>query len=318
MKIQEQFLREYQAQVLDDLMLPPYLRTQYSVLSCLKDGERQVYLIRDQEGWPAVLKVQPAGRKDALRQEYHLLQKLRHPQIPRPLSYLEWQGKEYLIREYVEGISLYEYVRSQGPFSSSKIQSLTLSLCQVLHYLHSQQPPIICRDLKPQNVILDPSGCCHLIDLGAARHHQPEKQEDTVFLGTQATAPPQQFGYQQTDQRSDIYSLGMLIWILRIGQYDPPTADGGLGFLDRVIRRCTAFDPQNRYSSIRSLYRALKYRWLRRVISAAIVVTCTAVIITLFHTSAPESHPSSSLLEDAQRQELQLDSQTSYWCADRH
>ena len=309
MKIREQFLQEYQTQVLDHIVLPPCLSVQYRILSCLKDGRRQVYLIQDQEGWPAVLKVQSAGRRDTLRQEYNLLQELHHPQIPRPLAYLEWEGKEYLIREYVKGASLYEQVTSQGPLSSNRVQKLTLSLCQVLQYLHSQDPPIICRDVKPQNVICDPSDCCYLIDLGAARRHRPEKQEDTVFLGTQATAPPEQFGYQQTDERSDVYSLGILMRFLHTGNFDPTPADKNLCFLDRVIRRCTAFDPQNRYPSICAVYRVLKYQWQRRIIPIAVSILCTAILIGLFLIYTSQTQPHSSLLEDALRQELQLDAQ---------
>ena len=175
MEAREQFLREYQTQVLDDLLLPPCLSVQYSLQACLKDGERQVYLVHDRAGWPAVLKIQPAGREDALKQEYELLRRLRHPQLPQPMAYLEWEGKEYLIREYVDGVSLHERVTAQGPLSPDKVREAALSLCQVLQYLHSQNPPVICRDVKPQNVILDLSGRCHLIDLGAARRHRPEQ-----------------------------------------------------------------------------------------------------------------------------------------------
>ena len=190
MPAREEFLNQYRAQVLDTLKLPPCLSAQYSPLSCLKDGERQVYLVQDQAGWQAVLKLQPAGREDTLRQEYDLLRSLRHPQIPRALAYLEWEGREYLIREYVEGASLYERVVAQGPLSPAQTRAAAVSLCQVLDYLHSQLPPVICRDVKPQNVVMDPSGCCHLIDLGTARRYRPEQQGDTVFLGTQGTAPP--------------------------------------------------------------------------------------------------------------------------------
>lgn len=303
----EQFLQEYQAQVLDFLALPPGLDAQYRVLSCLKDGERQVYLIQDRAGWLAVLKIQPAGREDTLKQEYNLLRRLRHPQIPRPLSYLELEGMEYLIREYVEGISLHELVAAKGPLSPENVQAITLSLCQVLHYLHSQCPPVICRDVKPQNVVLDPDGHCHLIDLGAARLHRPDKLEDTVFLGTQITAPPEQFGYQQTDQRSDIYSLGILMRFLCTGSFDPPSPHVGPGFLRRVIRRCAAFDPQNRYSSVRSVSRALKYRRHRRGIAAVIGAACVAILLSLSLGRTGSVQPQSSLLEDALRQELQLE-----------
>lgn len=307
MEAREQFLREYQTQILNHVLLPPCLSVQYTLQSCLKDGERQVYLVRDSAGWPAVLKLQPTGREDTLRQEYDLLRSLRHPQIPRPVSYLEWEGMEYLIREYVEGVSLYEQVTAQGPLSPDKVRAAVLSLCRVLRYLHSQNPPVICRDVKPQNVVVDPAGCCHLIDLGAARRYRPEQQGDTVFLGTQVTAPPEQFGYQQTDQRSDIYSLGMLMRFLLSGRFDPLPYRWGQGGLYRVIRRCTAFDPKNRYPSVQGVYRALKYRWLRRGAAAAAGVTCAAILLGLLSGSSTEAQPQSSLLEAALRQELQLD-----------
>lgn len=308
MEMREQFLREYQAQVLDKLALPPGLREQYCLQACLKDGERQVYLVHDRAGWPAVLKLQPAGREDALKQEYELLRGLRHPQLPRPMAYLEWEGMEYLIREYVDGVSLHEQVTAQGPLSPDKVREAALSLCQVLEYLHSQTPPVICRDVKPQNVVMDHEGRCHLIDLGAARRHRPEQQGDTVFLGTQVTAPPEQFGYQQTDQRSDLYSLGILMRFLLTGSFEPAKQDNiGPGYLRRTVRRCTAFDPKNRYSSVRAVYRALKYRRLRWGTAAAVGVTCAAIIFGLLWGSAAEAQPQSSLLEEALRQELQLE-----------
>lgn len=265
-----------------------------------------MYLLQDQAGWPAVLKLQPSGREDTLKQEYDLLRRLHHPQLPRPLSYLEWDGMEYLIREYLEGISLYELAASNGPLSPSKIRSAALSVCQVLRYLHSQQPPVICRDVKPQNVILDPSGRCHLIDLGAARRYRPEKQTDTVFMGTQATAPPEQFGYQQTDQRSDIYSLGMLMRFLLTGSFDPPPSETAHDPLNRVIRRCTAFDPKKRYPSVQALSRALKYSRQRRTAAAVSAAACIAVTLGFFSTSDTNVHPASTLLEKAIRQELCL------------
>ena len=307
METREQFLREYQAQVLDKLVLPPGLREQYSPQACLKDGERQVYLVHDQTGWPAVLKLQPTGREDTLRQEYDLLRGLRHPQLPQPMAYLEWEGKEYLIREYVDGVSLHEQVTAQGPLSPDKVREVALSLCQVLSYLHSQTPPVICRDVKPQNVVMDPTGRCHLIDLGAARCYRPEQQGDTVFLGTQVTAPPEQFGYQQTDQRSDLYSLGVLMRFLLTGSFEPSKQDIGPNDLCRVIRQCPAFDAKHRYTSGGGGYRALKYRGQRRGAAAAAGVACAAIIFGILWGSAAEAQPQSSLLEDALRLELQLE-----------
>lgn len=221
MERREAFLRAYQAEVLDAVALPASLRENYHLCACLKDGERQVYLIQDWDGSPGVLKTQPTGREDSLRAEYDLLGKLRHPQVPRPLTYLEEGDREYLVREYVEGSSLAELVEAQGALSPERTRAAAVSLCRVLEHLHSQEPPVICRDIKPQNVVMDKEGRCHLIDLGAARRYCPEQAEDTVLLGTRATAPPEQFGYQQTDQRSDIYSLGMLMRFLLSGKLEP-------------------------------------------------------------------------------------------------
>lgn len=311
MKMREQFLQEYQTQVLDSLLLPPCLKEQYNVISCLKDGKRQVYLIKDQAGWPAVLKIQDADREDSLRQEYDLLQELHHPQIPRPLVYIEWEGREYMIREYVEGISLYDQVTSQGPLPAAKVREAAMSLCTVLQYLHSRKPPIICRDVKPQNVIRDPSGCCHLIDLGTARYHRPEKQGDTVLLGTRVTAPPEQFGYQQTDQRSDIYSLGILMHFLHTGSFNISSPHITSDFTGSVIRRCCAFDPKKRYSSVRSVYRALKYHLQFKAAAAFACLLCIAIIFFLFPYLTAKDKASSSLLEDAIRWELNLDEDES-------
>lgn len=306
MRDRKQFLREYQEQVLDALTLPPEWRDRYNVLSCLKDGERQVYLLRDPAGELAVLKTQPAGREDSLRQEYDLLQELHHPQIPRPLDYLEWEGREYLVREYVEGISLAEWVDAQGPCTARQAQEAALSLCRVLEDLHSQVPPVICRDVKPQNVIRDGAGCCHLIDLGAARRYRAQRQEDTVLLGTRATAPPEQFGYQQTDQRSDVYSLGMLMRFLLTGGYDPLPRLPGRGALARIIRRCTAFDPQDRYPSVRAVSQALQGRWRYWAAGAAVCGVCAVMLCLLLGPSAHEMKVPSPLLEEALRQELGL------------
>ncbi len=306
MEAREQFLLEYQAQVLDQLVLPPGLQDQYCPQACLKDGERQVYLVRDQAGWPAVLKFQPAGREDALRQEYDLLRGLHHPQLPRPLAYLEWEGTEYLVREYVEGVSLYEQAEARR-FSPAQARGAALSLCRVLRYLHSRNPPIICRDVKPQNVVMDAGGQCHLIDLGAARRYRPEQQGDTVFLGTRVTAPPEQFGYRQTDQRSDVYSLGVLLRFLCSGSFVPLPGGAEGGYLGRVIRRCTAFAPENRYPSVRAVYRALKYPWLRRAAGALAGAVCAVLLVFLLWSPAGEARPQSTLLEEAIRLELGLE-----------
>lgn len=307
MNFRESFLRGYRDEVLNSLALPAELRTRYRPVSCLKDGERRVFLIHDQGGRPSVLKVQPVGRADSLGQEYELLRRLHHPQIPRPLTYLETDGQEYLVREYVEGVSLYEQVTAQGPLSPAQARAAAISLCRILQYLHTQTPPVICRDVKPQNVVMDPTGLCHLIDLGTARRYRPEQRGDTVFLGTEATAPPEQFGYQQTDQRSDIYSLGMLLRFLLSGRFDPLPDLPGQKCLCRIIRRCTAFDPKDRYPSAQAVGRALKNQRLLPMAGTAAGLVCAACLMAALWLSSGQTVEASPLLEAALRQELGLE-----------
>lgn len=308
MERREAFLRAYQTEVLDGAALPAGLRENYHVCACLKDGERQVYLLRDRDGSPAVLKTQPAGREDTLRAEYRLLGELCHPQIPRPLTYLEEGGREYLVRDYVEGSSLGDLVEAQGAFSPERTRAAVVSLCRVLEYLHSQEPPVICRDLKPRNVVLDREGVCHLIDLGAARRYRPEQPEDTVVLGTRSTAPPEQFGYQQTDQRSDIYSLGMLMRFLLSGRLEPLSGGAVPRWLVRLIRRCTAFDPQSRYPTVRAVRRMLERRRIRWAAGLAAGAACAALLLAGAWMAGGQQP---SQLESAICRELGLEEGTS-------
>lgn len=308
MERREAFLRAYQAEVLDAVALPASLRENYHLCACLKDGERQVYLIQDWDSSPGVLKTQPTGREDSLRAEYDLLGQLRHPQVPRPLTYLEEGDREYLVREYVEGSSLAELVEAQGALSPERTRAAAaVSLCHVLEYLHSQEPPVICRDIKPQNIVVDKEGRCHLIDLGAARRYCPEQAEDTVLLGTRATAPPEQFGYQQTDQRSDIYSLGMLMRFLLSGKLEPLPRGAVPGRLAQIIRRCTAFDPQARYASVHAVRRALEGRRFRWAAGLAAGAACAALLLGGAWMIKEQVKPSQ--LECAIRLELGLDTE---------
>lgn len=292
----EDFLETYRSSVLAEISLPHCLSAQYTILSCLKEGRRSVYLARDQAGWSAVIKVQPLSDEDSLRREYELLRSLNHPQLPRPLAYLLQEDREYLVREYVPGLSLQELVESRGPLSPAQARTAAKSLCRVLAYLHSQDPPVIHRDIKPQNIVVDRDFCCHIIDMGTARRHRPEQSGDTVLLGTEATAPPEQFGYRQTDQRSDIYSVGMLLRFMLSGSLEVlPRLPGCYG-LRRIARRCTAFDPRRRYPSASALLRALSFGWAAPVGGAAVLSALVLAALLLTNGFRSEAAAGSPLL----------------------
>lgn len=117
--------------------------------------------------------------------------------------------------------------------------------------MHTLTPSLLHRDIKPQNVIVDSFGKCHFIDLGISRFLNSSKTSDTLVMGTRLTAPPEQFGYQQTDLRSDIYSLGILLLYCITGEYKPENAV--LMELSEPVRqivtKATMFDPDKRYQT---------------------------------------------------------------------
>jgi serine/threonine-protein kinase len=173
------------------------------------------------------------------RREAALLARLRHPHLPRVSDQFDEDGKYYLVMEFIEGRTLSETLRwAGGRLPLDRALDYADQLCDVLTYLHSQSPPIIYRDLKPSNVmvvsdedggskppasILDPrSSQLVLIDFGIARFYRPGQAGDTAIYGTTGYAPPEQYGRGQTDARTDIYALGVLLHQLLTG-HDPTT-----------------------------------------------------------------------------------------------
>ena len=159
---------------------------------------------------------------DAFRREVQLLSHLGHSNLPRIYDHFTTPEHWYLVMEFIEGETL-EQSMSKAPggrLPLSEVLDIGIQLCTVLEYLHSQQPPIIFRDLKPANVMLTPRGHVYLIDFGIARHFKPGQARDTVALGSPGYAAPEQYGRAQTTPRSDIYSLGAMLHHL-LTTHDP-------------------------------------------------------------------------------------------------
>ena len=241
-------------------MLPRALSQEYELFDCLRESPmKSSYLLRKKaDDSFAVLKVAKGDAREHLRAEYEIIDHLNSAEFPQALSYFSDQQADYFLRSYVAGTPVSGYIGRNGPFSEAEAVRLVRGLCDALAILHAQKPPVIHRDIKPQNVIFTLQRTLALIDFDAARRFQSEQKEDTVCLGTQATAAPEQFGYQQTDQRADIYSTGILLLYLCTGSYDPKERMRvGSRKLRHVIERCTRFDPARRYHNIRGLSRNL-------------------------------------------------------------
>lgn len=153
--------------------------------------------------------------------EAHLLQSLAHENLPKVIDVFAHNQRHYMVMEFIEGQSLTEIMaESGGSVAEGQALEWGRQLCQVLHYLHTHNPPIIYRDLKPDNVMVETaSNRVKLIDFGIARRYKSGKKSDTVHLGTSGYAAPEQYGRanRQSDAATDIYALGATLHHLLTG-----------------------------------------------------------------------------------------------------
>lgn len=162
------------------------------------------------------------------------------------------QGEENLVvEEFIEGDTL-GFLLQGALFSPQETRKIVGQLCQALWVLHSMAA--VHRDIKPENVILRGSDAV-LIDFDAARLHKPEAEADTHVLGTTGFAAPEQYGLSQSDARTDIYSLGVLMNVMLTGKH--PSRQLAEGRLGRIIQRCTQVNPAKRYRDVLRLMEAL-------------------------------------------------------------
>ncbi len=246
------------------IVLPDELSAGYEVVSCLKYSEQgSTWLLHDTaSGHPYLLKTasDPVYGK-LLRNEQEILDFIHSAghsgladTFPSPVRLVTQGDAFFYVRTFIEGKTLEELVESnyrRPGLPAMRSLDYAIALTELLHFLHTMQPPLIHRDIKPQNVVVDAEGVCHFIDLGISRFYQPEKSSDTFIMGTKLTAPPEQFGYQQTDIRSDLYSIGILLYYCITGEYE--VKEDGLaelpGDVSRIIHKATMFDPDRRYQA---------------------------------------------------------------------
>lgn len=256
-QLKEKFEKMYQ----QDIELPEYFGRRYDVVSCIKHTEqKQVYLLREKnDGKKAVLKCGFGMYRATLKEEYRTLCRLAGEGFPEVYAWEELPDRCFLVREYVEGDTLQELMEREETLSAVEALETAEQVCGLLDRLHSQNPPVIYRDVKPQNVVRTPQGNHILIDLDTARRYKDGAGEDTVFMGTRGYASPEQFGFQQTDARTDVYGLGMLLLYLLTGGYEKgKTFESLPKNIKRIISKCTEFNPKDRYSTINEVRHALQ------------------------------------------------------------
>jgi serine/threonine-protein kinase len=159
----------------------------------------------------------------ACLREAELLSKINHPAIPKFYKSFKYNEKFYLVMEYVKGPSMEKIINNRNmPLEEKYVLEWAIQLCEIFFYLHTLSPePVIYRDLKPSNIIITEENILRLIDFGVARRYDPDKDSDTVRLGTPGYAAPEQCRKRgQSIPASDIYATGVVLHQL-LTLYDP-------------------------------------------------------------------------------------------------
>ena len=182
---------------------------------------------------------------------YRKLLPVSCPYLPQIMEVAEENGRIAVLEEYIEGDSLGELLHGVC-FTAAEAREITWQLCQALWVLYSMGA--VHRDVKPENIILRGRQAV-LIDFDASRLFKGEHSADTRILGTTGYAAPEQYGIAQTDERADIYSLGVLLNIMLTGKH--PSKELTHGRWGRVVQKCTMVNPKKRYRSVLDLMEAL-------------------------------------------------------------
>ena len=222
--------------------------TEYDTLRVLKQSPR---------GTVSVVRHKKSGTRYVFRrysgsgEVYRRLLPVLCPHLPQIMEAAERDGQVAVLEEYVQGDTLAELLMG-ARLTEREARQVTMQLCQALHVLHSMGA--VHRDVKPENVILRGSDAV-LIDFDAARIYKDESESDTQVLGTTGFAAPEQYGIFQSDERADIFSLGVLLNIMLTGKH--PSREMAAGKMGRIVRKCTMTAPEQRYQSARALMEVL-------------------------------------------------------------
>lgn len=239
----------------DESALPKDLTKRYEILECFSVQEKaNTLLALDRTtGARCVVKCYDIGTPFFEYTEPEALKKQLPVIMPQFVAEFRSEEMRCIMRDYIPGETLAVQAK-QHPYSAPEIILLGVELCAQLIALHSLRPPIIHRDIKPENVVIRPDGKAVLIDFGISQAYRKGSSDQLVY-GTQGFAPPEQYGFSGTDARSDIYSLGILLYWLLEGKAEAPAS--AVTPLEKVLVRCTASDPACRYNTAQQVKRAL-------------------------------------------------------------
>ena len=268
----------------DDSYFPADFLLTYEALECLGHNEMgETFLARDrQTGINYVAKCYEKNAVFSHTLESDLLKELNHSGLPSFIGVYENEIMQCVVREFTDGNTL-DILSQNLRFTREQVIAICIQLCDLLTYLHGHTPPIIHRDIKPQNVIMDKDGKISLIDFGISRFYNENVENDTICFGTMEFSPPEQYGFAQTDCRADIFSFGVLLYWLLTGATDTKNYKTKIKDkqLRHIIHKCVAFAPEKRYSSAKRLMVAL-IRVKHQTYNKATILICAMLACSLF------------------------------------
>ena len=214
----------------------------YSIITPIKESNKGKVCLAKVEGYefPVIVKELKHGNKAV----FHALRALESTYFPKIYDVVEGTDHLLIAEEYIEGEILSDYLAS-GKLTEAEWLDIAKQLCEALRSLHTHVPPIIHRDMKPSNIILNSKGKIKLIDFDSSRLYKAESEGDTRLLGTERYAPPEQYGFSQTDCRSDIYSLGVVF-----GMFPAFSSKARQKRWKQLVEKCTLFAPESRFQAV--------------------------------------------------------------------
>ena len=245
--------------------LPEDMQEHWTVYECLKESEdSSTFLVKETvTGILCVLKWGRNRQTEFLRNEMEIMKKMADRKlsgIPKAYRIFEENGEVYLVREYIEGMSLAQMVLQKGGISEAEICRISRKICQTAEQFQNPDEPMIHRDIKPENIVVTPGGEVVFIDFGTMRSYKKDGSRDTFVVGTRGTAAPEQYGYIQTDQRTDVYAIGqtMLYMVSESYEMNQLSECAVSRRMKKIIEKACSFEPDKRYGDAAQLRRAVE------------------------------------------------------------
>lgn len=231
------------------ILLDDILKEQYSVVKVYKNtNEKSIVLLRHNELKKDIICRKCKGNGEV----YRILNGISFANLPQVYAVSQDNDQITVLEEFISGATVAD-ILANGLYNERGVRKVVKSLCDALTVLHNNG--IVHRDIKPENIMLTDNGTVKLIDFDAARLFKNGQSKDTQIIGTAGYAAPEQLGLAQSDERTDIFAVGVLMNVMLTGEH--PSKKLYKGKLTKIIEKCIQLDPKKRYNSADELKKSL-------------------------------------------------------------